>query len=437
MKGVTGFVFLLLALQAAAQSRFSLQQAIDSALANNIIVRQSALNVETARVNWNQARANKLPTLVADITHGINTGRSIDPFSNTYVNQTVNRAGYAIGSDVVLFNGSSLQNRVRESATAYEAARMNWQQEKNNLVLNVMLAYLQVLNGEDQVQQAVSQAATSKQALERLKVLDAEGAIRPSDLTDLKGQLMNDQLAVLDAENRLESSKLLLAQWMNKSYDPAMQLERIDLDEMLTSYPHTSKEVYKESLENFSLIRAAELQTKASGYALKAARGQRFPSLYFGAGLNTNYSSLARDAMQDKISYSNQLKNNRFSSFGIGVSIPIFNASVAKNRVRLSEISLENNRLAEQETKRQLLQLIDQAWLNMSNSYERYQLLVEQVNAYRESFRAAEVRFQSGVGTSVDYLNAKDRMDRAQINLLNAKYDFLLRKRILDFYKGQ
>ena len=67
----------------------------------------------------------------------------------------------------------------------------------------------------------------------------------------------------------------------------------------------------------------------------------------------------------------------------------------------------------------------------MSNSYERYQLLVEQVNAYRESFRAAEVRFQSGVGTSVDYLNAKDRMDRAQINLLNAKYDFLLRKRIL------
>ncbi len=436
MKRVSGFVLLLFALQVSGQNRYSLQQVIDSALANNLIVKQTALTMETARVNWNQSRSNQLPNLVADISHGINTGRSIDPFSNTYVNQTVNRAGYSIGSDVTLFNGLALQNRVRENATIYEAARMNWQQEKNNLVLNVMLAYLQVLNGEDQVQQAISQAATSTQALERLKVMDKEGAIRPSDLTDLKGQLMNDQLALLDAENRLESARLLLAQWMNKPYDPQMQLERIDLDEMLAAYHQTSEDVYKESLENFSLVRAAELQTKASGYALKAAKGQRYPSLYFGAGMNTNYSSLARDAMQEKISYSSQLKNNRFSSIGIGVSIPIFNASIAKNRVKLSEISLENNRLAELETKRQLRQFIDQAWLNMKNSYERYQLLLEQVNAYRESFKAAEVRFQSGVGTSVDYLNAKDRMDRSNINLLNAKYDFVLRKRILDFYRG-
>jgi outer membrane protein len=162
-----------------------------------------------------------------------------------------------------------------------------------------------------------------------------------------------------------------------------------------------------------------------------------FPTLGLGAGLNTNYSSVARDANNEKITYSDQLKNNRFTSFGLGLTIPIFNSSIARNRVRLSEIQLRNTELQEQETKRDLRQRIDQAYLNMNNAYERYKVLLVQVDAYQQSYKAAEVRFNAGVGTSVDYLTAKDRLDRANLNLLNAKYDFVLRKKILDFYAGK
>jgi outer membrane protein len=406
-------------------------------LKNNIPVKQSELDMETARVNWKQAKANVLPTLGLDVSHGLNTGRSIDPFTNTYVNQSVNRASYGASSDLILFNGGALQNRIKENATSYEASRMEWQQSKDNLVLNVLLAYLTVLNNEDQLQVANQQAATSQATLDRLQILNNQGAVKPSDVSDLKGQLMNDQLGILSAKNQLELSKLILSQWMNRPYDSSMRLERMNADEFLSGYSQTANDVYQSSLNQFSLVKAVELRSKSSQYSLKAARGQMFPTLGFGAGINTNYSSVARDANNGKIAYSDQLKNNRFTSFGLGLNIPIFNSSIARNRVKLSEINLKNTELAEQETKRDLRQRIDQAYLNMNNAFERYKVLLTQVDAYKDSYKAAEVRFNAGVGTSVDYLAAKDRLDRANLNFVNAKYDFILRKKILDFYAGR
>jgi outer membrane protein len=437
MNRVLSFIVLIAGFKASAQTTYSLQQCIDTALANNIPVKQSALQMETARVNWKQSKSNLLPTLGVDMSHGVNSGRSIDPFTNTYVNQSVNRAGYGIGTDVVLFQGGALQNRIRENAAAYEASRMSWQQSKDNLVLNVILAYLDVLRTEDQVQVSERQVGSTQAALDRLNVMNTQGAVRPSDVSDMKGQLMSDQLALLDIRNQLSLNRLLLFQWMNKPFDSTIRLERINLEEFIALYDKNASEVFENSLNQFALIKAVELRTKSAQYSVKAAKGQMFPTLSFGAGINTNYSSVARDANNKSIPYTNQLKNNRFSSVGVGLSIPIFNGSFARNRVKLSEITLENNELIEEETKRQLRQNIDQAYLNMTNAYNRYKVLLEQVNAYQESFRAAEIRYTSGVGTSIDYLIAKDRLDRANINLVSAKYDFVLRKRILDYYNGK
>lgn len=437
MKKLLFFILIYNLSWADAQVQLSLQQCIDSALAAHNGIRQSALLMETARVALKQARSNILPAVGMDISHGLNAGRSIDPFTNTYVNQSINRAGYGIGADVVLFNGGSLQNRIRENASAYEASRMDWQLTKDQVVLNVILSYLQVLSNEDQLGLARQQGKASKNALDRLTILDTKGAIRPSDVTDLKGQLMNDELMVINAHTQLETSKLQLLQWMNRPYDSAIRLERVNMEALLTSYEGTSATVYETALNQFSLVKAAALRKNSARYGLKAARGQLFPTISLGAGLNTNYSSLARDASQEKISYGSQLKNNRFSAIGIGVSIPIFNRNIARNRIKDSEIMLESMTVAEQETKRLLRQQVDEAYINMINAYQRYIVLQEQVKAYRESFKAAEARFTAGVGTSIDFLAAKDRMEAAEVNLVTAQYDFVLRKKVLDFYAGK
>lgn len=435
MDRVVKIIFLLLIAGFSQAQTYNLQQAIDTAIANNIPVKQSDLLMQAAGVNWKQSRLNRLPDLNSDVNHGINQGRSIDPFTNAPVTQQINFAGYGISSGVLLFNGMNLNSQVKQNAYAYEASKMEWQQAKDNLTLNVILGYLQVLNNEEIVNSSTAQAVLSQKQLERLQILDQQGAINPSLVSDLKGQLMNDQLAILNARNALETSKLTLAQLMNIPYSKNMWLERINVNEMLTAYGQDAATIYQNSLQQFALIKSVDLRKQSARYALKATKGQLFPSLFFNGSYGTNYSSVAQNAA-GKISYRDQLDNNVSSTYNLGLRIPIFNALTVRNRIKLADITLKNAELVEENTKLILRQQIEQAHLNMTNAFERYNALLEQVEAYTQSFKAAEVRFNSGVGSSVDYLIAKNNLDRANINLISAQYDFALRKKVLDYYQN-
>jgi len=435
MDRVVKIIFLLMLAGFSQAQTYNLQQAIDTAIARNIPIKQSDLLMQAAGVNWKQSRLNRLPDLNSDINHGINQGRSIDPFTNAPVTQQINYAGYSISSGVLLFNGMNLNSQVKQNASAYEASKMEWQQEKDNITLGVILAYLQVLNNEEIVNSSTAQAVLSQKQLERLQILDKQGAINPSLVSDLKGQWMNDQLAILDAKNSLENSKLNLAQLMNVPYSKDIRVEKINVNEMLAAYGQDVNTIYQNSLQQFALIKSVDLRKQSARYALKATKGQLFPSLFFNGSYGTNYSSAAQNAA-GKISYRDQLDNNVSSAYNLGLRIPIFNALSARNRIKLADITLKNAELVEERTKQVLRQQIEQAHLNMTNAFERYKALLEQVEAYAQSFKAAEVRFNSGVGSSVDYLIAKNNLDRASINLISAQYDFALRKKVLDYYQN-
>jgi outer membrane protein len=432
------FIFLFFSFIANAQNTWTLQQCIDTALKNNIPVQRAGLQTQAAEVNWRQSKSNLLPDLSADLSHSFYSGRSIDPSTNSYVSQNNNGASYGLSSGVVLFNGMTLQNRVKQNSFAYEASKMERQQSKDELVLNVILSYLSVLNNEDQVSVANQQASTTQAAFDRIQILSSQGAVKPSDVSDLKGQLMNDQLNMLTAKNILETSKLTLLQLMNKDYDSTMHVEKIDAGEFLANYPSTANDVFQNSLNQFALVKAVEYRKESALYGWKAVRGQLYPRLSLGGGINTYYSSVTRTVGgTGKMPYTDQLKNFRSNYVGVGLSVPIFNRMVTRNQIKLANLNLKDNELVEANTKQQLHQQIDQAYLNMNNAYERYKVLLTQVDAYDESFKAAEVRFKAGVGTSIDYLTAKDRLDRANLNLVNAKYDFVLRKKVLDYYSGK
>ena len=419
----------------AQAQKLTLQQCIDLAIKNNIQVRQSSLAMESADINRKQARYNLLPDLNANIGHGINQGRSIDPFTNQYATQQINYAGYGVNSGVVLFNGMNLQNIVKQNAYAYDASKMEWQQVKDNLTLNIILAYLKVLNSQDIITSTQAQAELSKKQLERLEVMDKQGAINPSLVAELKGQLINDQISVINARTELETSRLNLSQLMNIPYANTLQVERLDTESIMAEYSKTPDEVYQSALNQFALIKAADLRTKSAAYALKATRGSLFPTVFFNANANTNFSSAALNAA-GKIPYSEQLNNNVFTNVNIGLNIPIFNSLRARNRIKLAAIEVKNTELQEENTKLLVRQQIEQSSLMLANSFERYKALLEQVAAYKMSFNAAEVRFNAGLGTSVEYLVAKNNLERASINLISSKYDFLLRKQVVDYYAG-
>ncbi|MBS1741409.1 MAG: TolC family protein [Bacteroidetes bacterium] len=430
-------VISLLNMQSMAQSaNWSLQQCIDSALRNNLSIQQNELLKDATKVGYRQSKENLLPDLNANLNHGINTGRSIDPYSNTYVDQTIRYAGYGASSGLTLFNGLSLQHSIKQNKAAYEASVMEWQQVKDNITLNTILAYLTVLNNADLLTQAINQKELSNRQLLRLQVLDSLGAVSPSQVSDLKGQVMNDDLSILNAKNQLETAKLNLAQLMNVPYTKDISLQPVNADEFLTAYDKNATEIFNAALQSFSLIKAVELRKKSAVYGLKSSKGALFPVLSLSGDAQTNYSSSALNSNGTKIGYNQQVRNNIYTTVNLGLRIPIFNRFRQRNTIKLAEINVRTATLNEAVTKQQLQQQVEQAHLNMMNAYETYKTLLQQVDAYATSFRAAEIRFQSGVGTSVDYLIAKNNLDRANINLLVSKYDFVLRKKILDYYQN-
>lgn len=447
-------------------NRITLQQAIEKAIANNVQVKQSDLLLQSAELSWKQAKANLLPSLNASATQGINMGRSIDPFTNSYVDQKINFGNYGIGTSVVLFNGFSQQNTIRQNATAYEASKKELQQTKDNITISVILAYLQILNNEDLVQAAMNQADVTQKQLDRLEVMNQQGAVSPPLLADLRGQLMNDKINVLNLQNSLEQSKLSLAQLMNISYDSTLKADRISADEFLTPYTADNNQVFEKAVSGLAMVKAAELRKKSAELGLEAVKGQLYPTLSFNANLNTNYSSVASQSILSgssyvptkdyvevngsqipvitkqnnydvqHVPYGDQLTNNLFTNTNVSLRVPLFNSFQTRNRIKQAKINIKSSELVEENTKLQLRQAIDQAYLNLTNASGRLKLSQEQVAAYNDAYKAAEIRFQSGVGTSVDYIIAKNNLDRANINLIIAKYDFVLRKKVLDYYSG-
>jgi len=457
-------VFMTATTFAQGEIRFTLQQCIDSAIKNNIEVQQRSLLQDAALINKNQAKQNLLPSLNANVTHGINQGRSIDPFTNAFVNQTINFANYNLGSDVVLFNGFNLRNVILQASYASDAARFEWQQSKDVITLSVILAYLQVLNNQDLTEMARQQVAVTQQQVVRLEKLNREGAISPPQLYDLRGQLKEGEVNVINSRNAWRLALLQLTQLMNIPFSENITLQKIDQMEALVPYALTVGDVFQKALEQMGVVKAAEYRRKSAAYNIKAIKGLQYPTLFLTGNINSNYSSAAlqerfintseeptsnfvivngnkvpvvvkqNNYAFDKISYTNQLRNNIFSGLGLGIRVPIFNSFQTRNRVKLATIEYKSALLVEENVQRQLRQEVEQAYLNMQNAWERYEVTKEQVAAFAESFRAAEVRFNAGVGNSIDYMLAKNNLDRANLSLIMTRYDFLLRRQILDYY---
>jgi outer membrane protein len=423
--------------QTATDSVLTLQQCIDIAIKNNLDVKKSELQMQTTHVNFNQARENMLPSINGQVDHSINSGRGIDPSTNTYVNQSFKQGNYSLSSDLTVFSGLQNLNNIKQTSLAYQAGKMDFQQAKDQVTINVITAYLTVLDNTELLNQVKTQLLVSKKQVERLEILEKEGANKlPSDLYDLKGTYGDNQVTVVNTANTLKTSKLNLLQIMNIPYKETITLQPINADELAKQTPNSADQVYDIALNQLAYVKAATLRRQSAEKGVSVARGSLMPTISLFGGISTNYSSAAQIAGQN-ISYYDQFKNNYGTQVGVSLRVPILNYFQNRNKVALAKIQLQNNIYVEQTTKVQLKQNVEQAYLNMTSAYERYNALVEQVKAYTESFRTAEIRFNAGVLTSVDFVVAKNNLDRANFNLINARYDCYIYNKILDYYQGK
>lgn len=453
--------------QAITDTLLTLQQCIDIGVNNNLQIKQTEAQMEAGRIYWQQARESLLPAINGQVDHSWSEGRSLNPFTNGYLNQPITSANYNLSGRLVLSSGLTLQNSIRQTSLAYQAGQMDFEQAKNDITLNLIIAYLTVLSSEDQLTQAKTQALVTQKQEERTETLGKDGAVAPATLFDLKGQLANDQIGVINAVNSLAVAKLNLLQIMNVTYRKDIHFQRQATEVATSAYTQTADDVYNTSLNNFALIKAGTLRRQSAEKGLQVAKGALLPTVSLSGGISTNYSSAAqrstfidstvvptnqfiqtpggRQAVyttqanfaNQNIGYGEQFRNNYSTVFGVGVSIPILNYFQNHNKVKLAKIDLQTKRYQEQTNQMQLKTNVNQAYANMTAAFDRFGLLNKQVDAYTESYRISEIRFEAGALTSVDFIIAKGNLDKAKVNLINARYDYLVRTKILDYYQGK
>ncbi|WP_337041596.1 TolC family protein [Emticicia sp. 17c] len=450
--------------------KVGLQEAIDVALRNNLSIRQSGLTVENSLNTLDQSKWARYPNLNGSFNLNLFSGRNINPYTNGIITNTVGSNNMGLSSGVTLFDGYQTRNNIAFNQTNLEASRLDLQAMKNQVTLNVVVAYLNVLSQEDLLAISQRQVDVSKIQLERTQKQVNAGSVPEVNLYDIQAQLANDEVQVVNAENAILSAKLTLRQLMNIPADKNIDVVRIEVpNPNIQPYPNSPEEVYQIAQSFLADVQAADMRVKAAQKSVAIAKGLRSPVVTAFGNINTSTTTAAEKVLvtqkiieqeagyvnvggvrypviavlpststtSEKIGYFRQLGGNINTSLGISVRVPIFNGYNAKFRTTGAVIQQKQAEVQAENVRLRLRQDIEQAYVNMSNSAKKYSALSNQVRALEESFRAAESKFNVGSLNSLDYSISKTNLDRARANQIQAKYDYIFRIKILDYYQNK
>ncbi len=450
--------------QTQSEKSYSLDECISIALENNLDLKSTNLLANSAKVNYQQSKANLLPSINGNFNLGVNDGRSINPFTNDFINQELTFSNLGLSLDATIFNGFRLLNTAKQNRLNKKASELEVEAAKQDLMLNVTLTYLQVLNARDVLGLTKARLETTKQQLKIQEDFYENESGNPADYADILGQVASDETSVLVSESSLNNAKLSLMRLLNLEKSTDVDAKSLILD--FETYNLSADEVYTQALQNLATFRARELRIEAAKKGVSIAKSQFTPEISLFGGLNTNYSSAAElftstgnsivetgdfvtvagqdlpvmteqtSFASENISYSDQLDNNLNTVVGVAVNVPLFNGFRAKNNVALEKIRVEESVLELERTHLDIKNAIAQVHFDMEVVYKRHQSLLKQVEAYQESYRINDIRFKNGVSNFLNYITSKNNLDNAKVNLTNAKYEYLLRTKVLDYYRG-
>ncbi len=415
---------------AFAQDSLTLEHCIDLALEHNLNVKRSQLRTAHEAVNYRQTKQNLLPSLGAGVSHSYSAGRPLNPVTNEYETRSFMSGSPNLSSQLLLFDGLAMFRNITQQAFAYRATQLDEQLLREQTALDVTSAYIQALTARDVAIQIDSQLAVTRQHLERSTLLHAEGAISPGSYYDIKGEYADNLNSLNNARNAFNDNLINLFKLLNLPFDPDVKLTSLQ-GLPLSADVNTDDALYQAAAERLSFIRAADHWTKSAEFGVKASRSGFFPRLSMGAGLSSNY------AKGGEGTYYDQIQNNLIRSLGFSLEIPLFSRFTVRNNVSRAKLNLLDAEYTADARRNELQQATSQALFNLEAAKERYHNLVDQVAHYTESFRVAEVRFNTGAINSVEFLIVKNKVDNANASLVIARYQWHLRQRIVDYFNGE
>lgn len=453
------------------ETKLSLQDAVSIALKNNISVKQSENQVLLNGLQLQQSKFNQLPNASGNVNESFNFGRSLDPFTNTYIDNSVNYNQLSLSGNVIIFNGYQLKNTIAQNDILLKATQLDLQAMRENISLQVVLAYLNIMNAEDQLAISKTQTGITQLQIDRTDKLVKAGSLAQSNLFDLKAQLATEETTVINNQSTLDLAKLSLLQLLNDKNITDVKVDRISIPTpSTTGYDATIGKIYEVAQENQPSIKAADIRIQGADKGVEIARAGFLPTVTANVNFGANQSNRQKDYLFNNTTieqnlgvvkfqgqdiplivtspyvqriengttgYFKQLGNTANYGFGVNASIPIFSRFANKSNVSRAKIQKENANLNAQQARLTLRQNIEQAYTNLNNAAKRFDALTIQVSALEESFRAADSRFNAGAIDFVSYSLQKTNLDKAKGNLVQAKYDYIFRTKILDYYQNK
>ncbi|MCX6246414.1 MAG: TolC family protein [Bacteroidetes bacterium] len=444
---------------------WTLEDCINYALDHNLDIKKQILSVEVSKKQLLQSKLNLLPDLNMNATNVWNFGQTIDMYTNTFANSTVRSNNFDVQTSAVLFSGLTKVNTIKQNSINLLASQYDLDVLKNSISLAVAGYFLDMLLNLELYDVANNQIEITRSQVVRISKMVEAGSSAKGDLLNIQAQESAEALTVIQAQNRLYISSISLQQLIDLPVTTEFRVEKPLLkpvekpDKLLTP-----EQVFNLAVEKRPEIKSADLRVQSAMKSLAIARGVLSPSLSFAGTWGTGYSgaseqvestvyqretigitNISRDTVfgyypsntYKTRDFGTQMVDNQNKSLGFYLRIPIFNGWTGRTNISLAKIQQEKAELDLEIQKRDLRKNIEQAYADASSSLQQYNASLQRVSAQEESFKYTQQKFDVGMMTSFDFNNSKKDLTKAQSDLLQAKYDFIFKTTILDFYMGK
>ncbi len=426
MKKITLLLLALIPLAAGAKT-WTLDECVTYAIDHNIDVLNRRVSVQESELAVTEAKDRFLPQLQAYGSQSFNFGRGLTA-DNTYANR--NTSSFSVGANLSLpiFQGLRAVRQLSYSRTALKAQLEQVEAAKDDVTLNVISQYLQALYASEMLQVAKNNLAISQSELSRRQALLDAGRLPGLDIHEARAQVAQDELSVTNAVNDSILARLDLAQLLNLTDADDFEIAPLGDEDILLPNP---EQIFENALQYNHTMRAGRLQQEAAEKNVSLAKSGYIPTLSFSAGLGTNYYKTSGYQNEN---FGAQMRHNFAKSIGFSLSVPIFDAFSTRNNVRRARIQQESLRLQLDDSRNRLYKAIMQAHTQAIGAVKKQESARIAVESSLAAFEAMKVKYDNGRANATEFQKAQSNYINSQAQAVQAKYERILRARILDFY---
>lgn len=430
-----------------AQELWNLEKCISHAKEHNIDLKLKKLDADVQANDTKQSKLDLLPNLNGSTGYNFNYGRSLKA-DNTYENANSQTGSLGLSSRVTLFSGFQKWNTLKQNELNLKANLQDVEKVKEDLALNITSYYLDILFKKELLQVALEQLKVTKLQIERTEVLVEAGTLPKGTLMEQKAQAAREDLAVVNAQNSLDIALLDLAQLLDINDTQNFDIQTPELPILNATKSMADPEaVFINALTFRPEMKAAQFRLESSEKGLVIAKGQRTPTLSMSGSWNSGYRRNQPEyegfntdgsliLIRKEMKLNDQLKLFESKSFSFNLSIPIFNNGSVNRNISNAKINIDRSKLYMENSKNTLRKDIQQAHANAKAAMKKFFSSETAVSSTEEAFRYTEEKFNLGLVNSVDYNQEKNNLFKSKSDLLQAKYEYIFRTKILDFYNG-